>query len=69
MDKFKKFVHETELEKKHAIKKGGTKAEQLSADIEKYDSDVAVLSDEIAELDATINQAEDDKSKAQAVRD
>merc|ERR1719453_363352 len=48
MDEFKKFCHETELAKRHAIKKGGTKAQQLAADIEKYDSDVAVLSDEIA---------------------
>merc|ERR1719428_1745638 len=69
MDEFKKFCHETELAKKHAIKKGGTKAQQLHADIEKYDSDVAVLSDEIAELDASINQAEDDKSKAAAIRE
>lgn len=68
-DEFKKFCHETELAKKHAIKKGGLTAQQLGADIEKYDSDVAVLSDEIAELDASINQAEDDKSKASAVRD
>jgi uncharacterized protein YoxC len=69
MDKFKKFCHETELEKKAAIKKGGTTAQQLHADIEKYDSDVAVLSDEIGELDGSIGVAEDDKSKAQAVRD
>jgi len=66
--KFSQFCTDTSSAKATAIQDGKDKIEQLSADIQKFDSDAKVLSEEIFKLDSDITTAEKDKSEATDMR-
>jgi len=67
--KFQGFCANTEKSKTKAIKDGEDDFEQLSADIQKFESDSKVLSEEIVKLDETIDLAEKDKAAATSLRE
>merc|ERR1719512_204438 len=65
---YKQFCDDTTVEKKRAIEEANEKIEMLKADIEKYISDAATLTKEIAGHDADIAAWTGDKKAATKVR-
>merc|ERR1719330_1927462 len=65
---FKQFCDDTTVEKQRAIKEANEKIEVLKVDIEKYISDVAILTKEIAEHDEDIAVWTGDQKAATKVR-
>merc|ERR1719512_586782 len=65
---YKQFCDDTTVEKKRAIEEANEKIEMLKADIEKYTSDAAILTKEIAGHDADIAAWTGDKKAATKVR-
>merc|ERR1719301_67843 len=67
--KFAQFCKDTSSEKEYAIANSADTIAKLYANIQKYDSDAKVLSEEIADLDASVAQAESDKAIATKERE
>jgi len=65
---YKQFCDDTTIEKKRAIEEANEKIEMLKADIEKYISDAAILTKEIAGHDADIAAWTGDVKAATKVR-
>jgi len=65
---YKQFCDDTATTKQNAIKEANAMIESLQADIQKAESDAAVLTQQIAELDADINAWSADKKAATEVR-
>merc|ERR1719379_1642813 len=66
--KFTAFCQDTAAEKNKAISDATESIAQLTADIQKYDSDATVLAEEITKLDGSIATAEDQLAAATDVR-
>merc|ERR1719218_396727 len=66
---YKQFCDDTTVEKKRAIEEANERIEVLKADIQKYTSDAATLTKEIAELDEDISIWEGDIKAATNVRE
>merc|ERR1740122_868413 len=66
---YKQFCDDTTVEKKRAIAEANEKIEMLKADIEKYISDAAILTKEIAGHDADIAAWTGDMKSATKVRE
>lgn len=66
--KFQAFCQDTAAEKDKAIADATESIAQLSADIQKYDSDATVLAEEMATLDGSIATAEQQLAAATEVR-
>jgi len=65
---YKQFCDDTATSKQNAIKEANAMIETLQADIQKAESDAAVLTQQIAELDADIAAWNADKKAATEVR-
>merc|ERR1712087_1050308 len=65
---YKQFCDDTSVEKQRAIKEANERIEVLKADIEKYTSDAATLTKEIAGHDEDISAWNGDKKAATKVR-
>jgi len=65
---FSKWCHTTEIDKTKSISNAKLKIEQLSADIGKWTQDSAVLAEQIAELDGTIDKSEQEIADAKKAR-
>jgi cell division septum initiation protein DivIVA len=65
---YKQFCEDTTIEKKRAIEEANEKIDKLKADIEKYTSDAAILTKEIAGHDDDIAAWTGDKKAATKVR-
>jgi len=66
---FAQFCHDTTMEKTWAINDANDQIEQLVADIQKYEADIARLTKEIEEHDGDIATWEGDKAAATKVRE
>jgi hypothetical protein len=66
---YKQFCEDTSAEKKSNIEDAEGQIETLQADIQKAESDAAMLAKEIAELDDEIAKAQHDKAEAIRIRD
>jgi len=66
---YKQFCDDTATEKKRSIAAAEEQMEMLSADIQKYESDAAQLSAEIAELDAELGVIAGNMNAATKVRE
>jgi len=65
---FKQWCDSTEVEKAKAVENNKALASKLQTDIEKYDSDAKVIGHDIADLDASISSAKEEKDDATEVR-
>merc|ERR1719486_995422 len=66
---YKQFCEDTSAEKKSNIEDAEGQIETLQADIQKAESDAAMLAKEIAELDDEIAKAQHDKAEAIRIRE
>merc|ERR1719238_2195699 len=66
---YKQFCEDTSAEKKANIDDANGQIETLQADIQKAESDAAMLAKEIAELDDEIAKAQHDKAEAIRIRE
>jgi len=66
---YKQFCEDTSAEKKSNIEDAEGQIETLQADIQKAESDAAMLAKEIAELDDEISKASADKAEAIRIRE
>jgi hypothetical protein len=66
---YKQFCEDTSAEKKSNIEDAEGQIETLQADIQKAESDAAMLAKEIAELDDEIARAQKDKAEAIRIRE